>query len=239
MPDKVVLYSAKDPAGRNIAGYLKNAIEIPDSTLYLKELEVNPSLAIVASRHASESGTPTLTCHSPGNFGTAEAGGNPRELGVAPALYLREALLNLKENPPANYEVSLEATHHGPTGLGFPIMFAEVGSTDREWKDMNSCRFVAEVISKLLNSNPEKIPSAIGFGGGHYCRKFSKVEEFSIGHICPKHNLPNLDDEMLKQMIERTIPTPEFALVEKKGLGTEKRRALSMLEGTELEVVIL
>jgi len=237
MSDPVVLFSAGDLAGRNIADYLKNAIEIPSSILYLKELEINSSLAIVASRHASESGTPTLTCHSPGNFGSAEAGGSPRELGIAPALYLRGTLLNLRKNPPAGYEVSLEATHHGPSGLNFPIMFIEVGSTEKEWGDLNSCHFVAKVIMRILNSDPVGIPPAIGFGGGHYCRKFSKVEEFAIGHICPKYNLPNLDDEMLKQMIEKTVPEPEFALVEKKGLGSEKRRILSMLEGTGLEVV--
>ena len=239
MPDPVVLFSAKDIAGRNIASRLENPLEIPDSALYLEGLETTPSVAIVASRHSSKSGTPTLTCHSTGNFGLAEAGGNPSELGIAPALYLREALLNLKENPPADYEISLEVTHHGPSSLPFPIMFVEVGSTEKEWEDMQACSFVADVIRKLVNSPPTETPVAIGFGGGHYCRKFSKVSDFALGHICPKYSLPHLDAQMLKQMIAKTIPQPEFALVEKKGLGPDKRRVLALIEETELEVVVV
>ncbi|MCG2783360.1 MAG: D-aminoacyl-tRNA deacylase, partial [Candidatus Altiarchaeales archaeon] len=129
VPAPVVLFSAKDAAGRNIVSRLGKVIKLSDSALYLQKLETSPSFAIVASRHSSKSGTPTLTCHSTGNFGPAEAGGNPRELGIAPALYLRQALLNLKKNPPAGYEISLEVTHHGPSSLPFPIMFVEVGST--------------------------------------------------------------------------------------------------------------
>ena len=151
VPAPVVLFSAKDLAGRNIVSNLKNAIELSDSALYLQKLETSPSLAIVASRHSSKSGTPTLTCHSTGNFGPAEAGGNPKQLGIAPALYLREALLGLKENPPEGYEVSLEVTHHGPSSLPFPIMFVEVGSTERGWEDMTACGFVAGVIEKLTD----------------------------------------------------------------------------------------
>jgi len=239
MPEPVVLFSARDTAGRNIVSHLENAVEIPDSALYMEGLETSPSLAIVASRHSSKSGTPTLTCHSPGNFGKAEAGGNPKELGIAPALYLRQALSHLKENPPAGYEVSFEVTHHGPSSLPFPIMFVEVGSTEKEWKDMTACSFVAEVIRKLVNSPPSKVPVAIGFGGGHYCRKFSKVSDFAMGHICPKYSMPHLDAEMLQQMIAKTTPQPEFALVEKKGLGPDKRRVLSLIEETGIEVVVI
>ena len=237
MPEPIVLFSAKDTAGRNIVSNLKNAIELPDSALYLEGLDLDPSLAIVASRHSSKSGTPTLTCHTTGNFGPAEAGGNQKELGIAPALYLREALMHLKENPPADYEVSFEVTHHGPTGLKFPIMFVEVGSTEKEWGDMEACSFVAGVIEKLLNSPPAETPVAIGFGGGHYCRKFSKVSDFALGHICPKYSLPHLDAEMLQQMITRTVPEPKVALVEKKGLGPDKRRVIALIEDTELELV--
>ncbi len=239
MSEPVVLFSAKDLAGRNIVSRLGKATKLSDSALYMEGLDLDPSVAIVASRHSSKSGTPTLTCHSPGNFGKAEAGGNPRQLGIAPALYLREALLNLKENSPAGYEVSFEVTHHGPTALKFPIMFVEVGSTEKEWGDMQACSFVAGVIEKLLNSPPAEIPPAIGFGGGHYCRKFSKISEFALGHICPKYSIPHLDAEMLEQMITRTVPEPKAALVEKKGLGPDKRRVLALIEETELEVVVV
>ena len=44
---------------------------------------------------------------------------------------------------------------------------------------------------------------------------------------------------MLQQMITRTAPEPKFALVEKKGLGPDKRRVLELLEETKLEVVVV
>jgi len=246
MSERVVLFYDKDLAGRNIVKILKTKnteakiIKSKDDILYMKSLGIKPDICIVASRHKSESGTPVLTTHSPGNFGRADFGGNDRELSMAPALYLREALIYLrdeKEKRGLPYEVSLEATHHGPTSFESPIMFVEVGGTEREWRDINACKAVAESISKLTRSEPERIPVAIGFGGGHYCRKFSQIEEYAIGHICPKYNLHNLDDSMIEQMISKTIPTPEIALVEKKGMGREKQRVLELLEKTELEVI--
>lgn len=246
MSEKVVLFYDKDLAGRNIVKILKTEnikaeiIESRNEILYMKSLRIKPDICIVASRHKSESGTPVLTTHSPGNFGKADFGGNDRELSMAPALYLRDTLACLKnerEKRDLPYDVSFEATHHGPTSFESPIMFVEVGSSERQWGDINACKAVAESISKLVKSEPEKIPVAIGLGGGHYCRKFSQIEEYAIGHICPKYNLHNLNALMIEQMISKTIPTPEIALVEKKGMGKEKQRVLELLEKTELEIM--
>ncbi len=246
MSKKVVLFYNKDLAGRNIVKILKTRnggveiIESKNEILYMKGLEIKPDVCIVASRHKSESGIPVLTAHAPGNFGRADLGGNAGELSIAPALYLRAALIYLKKEKEGGglpYEVSLEATHHGPTSLEFPIMFVEIGSSEREWEDISACRAVAEVINKLVRSELEKMPTAIAFGGGHYCRKFSQLEEYAIGHICPRYNLYNLDSLMIEQMVSKTIPKPEIALVEKKGMGKEKQRVLELLEKTELEIV--
>jgi len=40
-------------------------------------------------------------------------------------------------------------------------------------------------------------------------------------------------------MISRTVPEPKAALVEKKGMGPDKRRVLSMIEETKLELVMV
>lgn len=246
MHEKIVLYSAKDLAGGNIAHLLRGmspkakVIEVQESTLYLQELNIKPDVCIVASKHRSESGLPVLTAHAPGNFGEAAYGGKAKELGIAPALYLHEAVSLLKEGKKRmelSYEVCLEATHHGPTSLGFPTMFLEVGSGETQWNDLGACEAAACAISQLLSSEPKALPTAIGFGGGHYCRKFSEVDDYALGHICPKHSLSCLDEVMIKQMVEKTVPRPEVALVEKKGLGEEKSRVLGLLEGSGLTVV--
>ncbi|MFZ2454907.1 MAG: D-aminoacyl-tRNA deacylase [Candidatus Altiarchaeia archaeon] len=240
---KTVIFSNKDKAGLNIASLLLEEhgikpIEYDKEILRMDgAVELSgASLCIVASRHKSESGTPTLTAHSPGNYGTAQAGGRERELGYAPALYLRKAAMLLQENKVDGYESCLEATHHGPTGFPFPMVFVEVGSGVKEWNDLSACRVVAGIIAELVSSEPEKAPVAIGFGGGHYCRKFSLVSDYAVGHICPRYNLANLDSAMVKQMISKTVPKPEYALVEKKGLGGEKDRIRKLLSETEMSV---
>jgi len=247
MQDLLILYYEKDVAGRNIVKILRenfNDLWIEGSRgeiLYMEEWSFDePSVCIVASRHKSESRMPSLTVHSPGNFGKAKAGGSNRELSIAPALYLTDALEYLRENfSNLGYEISFEVTHHGPTAFDFPIMFIEVGSSGEQWKDIKACKAVAETIGKLTENKPDKLPVAIGFGGGHYCRKFSRVKDYALGHICPKYNLPNFDEEMIQKMISRTFPRPEFALVEKKGLGKEKRRILNLLSKTELELIYI
>ena len=153
---KVILFSKGDPAGRNIAGILRDElgsfpVEYNGEILYMDDADVagmagdifetakkDIDLCIVASLHRSVSGKPTLTAHSTGNFGKAEAGGRDRELAFAPALYLREAIISLREHVIEGYETSLEVTHHGPTGMEFPIIFVEVGSTGREWNDLRA-----------------------------------------------------------------------------------------------------
>jgi len=238
---KTVIFSNKDKAGSNIAFLLEEehgikALEYDKEILHMDgAIDLfDTSLCIVASKHKSESGTPTLTAHSPGNYGIAQAGGGNRELGYAPALYLRWAAMLLQENKKEGYESCLEATHHGPTGFPFPMLFVEVGSGINEWNDLSACRIAAKIIAVLVSSKPEDAPVAIGFGGGHYCRKFSCVADYAVGHICPKYNLANLDPAMIEQMITKTVPKPEYALVEKKGLGGEKERIRKLLAETDL-----
>ena len=55
-----------------------NAQNLPDHFADL-------SLIVFISRHSSASGTPTLSVHTPGNFGAAELGGLPRTVSVSPA----------------------------------------------------------------------------------------------------------------------------------------------------------
>ncbi len=80
---------------------------------------------------------------------------------------------------------------------------------------MGACEAVATAI---MTFEP-KGRSAIGFGGPHYAPKFTKLalDKWAMGHICPKYQLASLDGEMFKQMVEKTYPRPETALIDKKG----------------------
>ncbi len=62
-----------------------NAQDLPESF-------PNSKLIIFISRHSSQSGKPTLSVHTPGNFAEAGLGGLPRTVSVSPATAMRDAL---------------------------------------------------------------------------------------------------------------------------------------------------
>ena len=80
--------------------------------------------------------------------------------------------------------------------------------------------------------------SILVIGGTHYNHAASKAmlnTGYAAGHICPKHNFEDLDEEMLKQAMEKTGPRPKFALLDWKGLGKEKQRIVEMLENGSMK----
>jgi D-aminoacyl-tRNA deacylase len=211
--------------------------EIEDNVLdldkYEKELQKKrPELIIVPSTHKSEAGVPMLNAHSTGNWTSAELGGEPKTLSIAPALYIAEAVKALrdkKEQLKLNYEVGLEVTHHSPT-IPFPVMFVEVGSSEKQWADLTACKVVADVIAKIATSEPEKLDVCIGFGGPHYAPQFTRrvlAGKYATGHICPKHHIDALTEEMVLQAFEKTIPKPSFAVIEWKGLEILEKNKIS------------
>jgi D-aminoacyl-tRNA deacylase len=250
---KLIIYSMDDLAGSNIGRLIVNRYNFSStgeyyygSPIYKKGdvmlfgvhssvrdldcLPFNPTVCIVASRHMSESGTPTFTCHPTGNFGQADKGGREGTLQLTDAQYLRQSLIYLREvreKYTLKFEVSLEVTHHGPTQLPFPLLFVEVGSSRNEWSDENACNAVAEVIHGLAFNDVEAKPSAIGFGGPHYAPNFNKVSEhYALGHIMPKHAVAYLTKTMVQEMIAKTSPRPDVAVIDWKGLKGKDRDTL-------------
>lgn len=240
---KIVVISETNPASKNIGDILRERglrarfFEVRAGVLDLDKYEhafrkLRPELIIVASSHKSEAGVPMLTCHTTGNWTDDKShGGNPRKLSIAPALYLRMGILEflrLKEENPKlkNYEVGLEATHHSPT-IDFPVIFVEVGSSEKQWNDPEACKAAADVVSKMLDETPVEIPVAVGFGGGHYCPQFNKqLEKTALGHICPKYAADDVDEKTILNAFTKTTPAPSFALVEWKGLSGEQRKKI-------------
>ena len=81
------------------------------------------------------------------------------------------------------YDVTLEVTHHGPTELSVPSLYAEIGSTETQWKDPEAGEVVAKAI---LAVSLEKVPAGLGFGGGHYAMRQTGLllkPEFLLGTI--------------------------------------------------------
>jgi len=208
-------------------------------TNFFKEIE----LVIFLSRHSSLSGTPTLSVHAPGNLGKAELGGLPRSLSISPATAMKECLktmAQLKDEMHLSYEVSYECTHHGPS-LDAPAMFAELGSSQTQWNDQKAAEVVAHATMKAI-SNFGKIEAkaALGIGGPHYNMKFTRMaleSEIAFGHIIPKYAIPYIDNEIVKQCVDKTLEKVEFAILDWKGIkGEYKTTLIKMLENVGLPI---
>jgi D-aminoacyl-tRNA deacylase len=62
---------------------------------------------------------------------------------------MRNVYVAMKRNPPAGFTVRLEATHHSPTQFRVPMFFAEVGSSETQWGDMNACEYLVDAILEV------------------------------------------------------------------------------------------
>jgi D-aminoacyl-tRNA deacylase len=187
---------------------------------------------VFISRHSSESGTPTLSVHTPGNLGEAQLGGLPRKVSVAPANAMREtlkAMAQIKQENKLEYEVSYECTHHGPS-LDVPTMFAELGSSPTQWNDAKAAEAVAHAtIEAISKSDEESGKAVLGVGGPHYNAKFTRIaleNDLAFGHIIPKYAVPSIDKEILRQCVEKTKEKVDHAVLDWKGIKGENKQML-------------
>lgn len=203
----------------------------------------NVELVVFISRHSSESGMPTLSVHTPGNLNKAELGGTPRSVSISPANAMRHALLamkRIKQEMKLDYEVSYEGTHHGPS-LDVPCMFTELGSSPAQWNDTKAAQTVARSTIEAISLFPQQSARAVvGIGGTHYNAKFTKIalqEDIAFSHMIPKYAIAELDAEMLKQCIHRTLEPVEGVILDWKGIKGENKPTLTeMLDETGLPV---
>ena len=158
---------------------------------------------LVLSRHVSASETPALTLHAigvPGEFphGEKARSGGITGTAVPPSTRFGELFRNMcriakEANLEKEYDLTLEATHHGPV-LQAPTLYLEIGSTVEQWEDVRAARVWSETIALCLGmSDPSSKKDwggegdvMIGLGGGHYAPRHKAVISESdvwVGHI--------------------------------------------------------
>lgn len=249
-----------DPAGHNMAKFLSKEMTKDGDVFHGKyyDLLIIPTPAISAdwleekydydgfiflSKHAAESGFLALTCHSTGNFSAAKFGGNDREVAIPKPDFQKTYLQTLIKNQTkfSDFQITIEATHHGPTALRKPSIFVEIGTTEKQWTDESLCRSVAELVHKVMSEPIKEHPVAICFGGTHYPSKFTSElldGKHALGTVIPKHALDDLDDELFSHIIAQNSMA-KTALLDWRGLGTNKQKVLELLKSTDLEVIKL
>lgn len=244
-----LIYSYKDPAGKNIAKKIQEIgipkwatlYEVEEDIVYADLSKIKEDYLIFLSKHQSETGTKALTIHMIGNFGEAKFGGRARELcGAMPrvgANYLRA--LNEKNQSEGlakqGFVVTMEATHHGPYTKK-DCLFIEIGSSPKEWNNELAAKIVAEVvITQTQKQNKDTM--VVGIGGGHYTPEFTKLalrQKYAFGHICPKHNLENLNLDLLWEMIRKS--GADEIVLDWKGLKENKAKIVELTKITKLKI---
>lgn len=195
------------------------------------EVFEDPTLVVFASRHAGETG-PLLTAHHTGNVGAADHGGRANELARTCPNALDVVLDSLAAYAPEGYEVGIECTHHGPSDVGAPSMFVEVGSDVPQWDDPAAARAVARAILDLRGVAPDRTGEhdsqsgrpqhLVGVGGGHYAPRFERVlreTDWAVGHILAEWGLDALaefDDETVRHVLQQAFEQSraDYALVD-------------------------
>ena len=203
----------------------------------------NPQAYIFLSRHSAESGIASLTAHTTGNFSDdVKSGGAAKELGRSDPSLLKNYLITLskKKERLGGYEITMEATHHGPTALQKPVLFVELGSSEKHWGDSKAAAVVGEALLESLTEKTIWSKAAIGFGGTHYPEKFTKLvveEDMALSFVAPKHALEHVDERMVGQMLQRTTSPVRYALLDWKGLGAHKGKIQGLASQFGLEVI--
>lgn len=236
-----IITSEKDTAGINIRNQLKESdnyelLHIEDDSLYAEVQQAKGDIIIFATRHASEQQKPCLCVHTPGNWDKAEFGGEDKKLCTSFANLQTQAYLELKKKNTLDFEVTMEATHHGPL-ISKPCIFIEIGSSENEWENEEAGRIIAETIHAITTEPLPEKKAIVGIGGPHYCNNFNKLAEsdYAIGHVCPKYMLDKLTPELLKQAIEKTYEDSPLIALDWKGLGPYKKNVTEIIQYLGLE----
>ncbi len=249
-----------DPAGYNMAKFLSKDMthdgEIFKGKYYDLLIIKTPAIAadwleekydydgfIFLSKHAAESGKLALTCHSTGNFSKAQFGGNDREVAIPHSNIQKEYLKMLWNHKSQflDFQITIEATHHGPTALTKPSIFIEIGTTEKQWTDISLCNSIAILVHNVMSKDIESFPVAICFGGTHYPEKFTAEllnGKFALGTVVPKHALDDLDENLFAHILKQN-KSAKSVLLDWDGLGPNKQKIINFLSKTNLEVIKL
>ena len=206
----------------------------------------SPDLFIYASRHKAKSELPALLVHSTGNWGTDNSfGGNKKSISFSSAKAVKLAYLELKRQKEelnlSDFDITMEVTHHGPTENKAPLVFIELGSSEKYWTHDKGALAVARTIMKVIQEfDKKKFKNIMGFGGTHYCSNFNKLQEriadFAIGHVIPKYAIDDVDEELILRAFRKS--NAEYCVIDYKGTNSAQKnkiREFAQKNGIEIK----
>lgn len=175
------------------------------------------------SRHAAASGTVSLTVHpigiphllEPGRSGGLAKKCSPPNHHIG-ALYRNIIKHVVKHNWEKVFQVTLEATHHGPY-VEVPTCFVEIGSTETEWSNENAGKIWARCLGQYFSMEPTNMPAqelnndgeetfATHDGFVEDCETYEEVDDSrDIGVACMQigggHYVPKMNDMVIFRLL--------------------------------------
>ncbi|MFW6304195.1 MAG: D-aminoacyl-tRNA deacylase [Candidatus Saliniplasma sp.] len=210
------------------------------------QLGLDFDLVMFISKHASEAGINSLTVHPIGNLGEAKFGGEEGKLVPSAPHLMTYALRRLKENYDKNneisdYDISFEATHHGPY-LETPTFYIEIGSDMERWEDEYAGSVIAKTVLDVEENISKNFPVSICIGGGHYAPRFTDLaldRKISIGHMVPGWGLKYLTKESFKELVKKT-PKVKYLYFDRSSTKAKERKRIKqwiLEEGLDIRVI--
>ncbi len=210
-----------------------------------EDIPVKSERVIFVSKHRSAQDLPALTVHATGNL-TAQAkfGGRPEEVSWVDPRVLKRALVSLRQGlseAGLEIEVTMEATHHGPTNFEVPVCFIEIGSTPKQWTDPVLGEIAAQATIDATQFAGTSI-NTVGFGGTHYSARHTTMNlesQYAVGHMVPKYAFEDgMTAPVLRTTFQKTTGGCKTALIDWKGLkGRQRQWLLDNLALWNVEVV--
>lgn len=263
-----VVYSLADEVSLGVADILKESLPFTNSInekcnlklfsykninlLEISELHINADFLnecndtiMFLSKHISAKGISSFSVHPEGNWSSEnKLGGKPKMLSVAAPYEMQKMLSIINKNNKYSIEVAYEATHHGPL-LNNPSFFVEIGGNEEAIKNNAYRKVLAEsVIEFFTNDEASQGKVALGIGGMHYERKFTKLAlngTYAFSHMLPKYQFEDYSVvEMIEQARSRSVPEAELAVIEKSSFNhDEKEIILKKLNDIGLDHVMV
>jgi D-aminoacyl-tRNA deacylase len=162
---------------------------------------------IFLSRHSAASGVASLTVHPIGvawlKSDECEKYGGKGGRCSPPSSRIGRIYRNLlaetkKRGLEKTFEVTMEATHHGPF-TEIPTCFVEIGSDEKTWPNEEAASVWADLLKDELAREPDNESNGMVvalLGGGHYIPKMNDCarlgEDLYVGHSIASYGLQNL-----------------------------------------------
>ncbi len=199
---------------------------------------------VFISKHASKAGIHSLTVHPIGNYGEAKFGGIDEKLVPPNPISMTRALRTiLKESQEtgliSEYEVSFEATHHGPY-LETPTYYIEIGSDKNCWEDDRAGRVIADTVMSI-DSRGKKDQNEIilvGIGGGHYASKYTDLvrhHNVDMGHMVPGWAINDLNIHNLGDAVE--LSKADYVILDDGVKGSKRENVLEIVRELNVEMI--